>query len=86
MVLFLTDSNCTRKNKKHLYQTFFLKVPLSILKFEVHYFITVTFKVNFKISLITLIANYFFFLRNNYVFSLHQLIPFITLYIKVLRY
>jgi len=33
-----------------------------------------------------LIANYIFFLQNNYVFSLHQLIPLIILYVKVLRY
>jgi len=32
-----------------------------------------------------LIANYIFFLKNNYDFSLHQLIPLIILYIKVLK-
>jgi len=32
-----------------------------------------------------LIANSIFFFKNNYVFSLHQLIPLIILYIKVLR-
>jgi len=32
-----------------------------------------------------LLANYIFFLQNNYVFALHQLIPLIILYVKVLR-
>jgi len=37
------------------------------------------------LSIKMLIANYIFLLRNNYVFSLHQLIPLIILYIEILK-
>jgi len=42
--------------------------------------------VIFKKKYVIVNCKLHFFFRNNYVFSLHQLIPLIILYIKVLRW